>query len=75
MHSPLFLEAYAQDVIRERLEQVARDALVAQLPRSPLARPDLAIRLRVANGLRALAIRLDPCSALEQPSLLSMSSR
>jgi hypothetical protein len=74
MQSPLFLEAYAQDVMRERRNQAAHDALVAQLPRSPLHRPDLAARLRLAAGLRALAVRLDPCAGVE-PVLVAMRSR
>jgi hypothetical protein len=74
MQSPLYLEAYAQDVMRERRNQAANDALVAQLPRSPLPRPDLAARLRLAAGLRALAVRLDPCAGVE-PVLVAMRSR
>jgi hypothetical protein len=74
MQSPLFLEACAQDVMRERRNQAAHDALIAQIPRSPLPRPDLAARLRLAAGLRALAVRLDPCAGLE-PVLVAMRSR
>jgi hypothetical protein len=86
MQSPLYLEVYAQDVMRERrnqaandalvaqLPRAANDALVAQLPRSPFPRPDLAARLRLAAGLRALAVRLDPCAGVE-PVLVAMRSR
>jgi hypothetical protein len=80
MFSPLPLEAYAQDLLRDRLRQAAQDALAAQLPpaalgASPLSRLDLATRSRVARGLLALASRLDPCSALDRPAALSLSQR
>ena len=74
MLSPLSLEVYAQDVLRDRANQVAHDALLAQLPHTPFLRPDLAARLQLASGLRALAGRLDPCAGGE-PSLVGMSSR
>jgi len=76
MQNPFSLEVYVQDVIRSRLREAAEDAVAARVPRAPhrLPRPDLAARLRVANGLRALAIKLDPCSACE-PALLTATSR
>ena len=62
MHSMFSLELIADDLRRERSAEAARDALIAQLPYSPAARPDLAARSQVANTLRALAVRLDPCA-------------
>ena len=75
MQSPFSLEVYAQDVIRDRIQYAAQATLAAQLPRAPRPRPDLAARLRLANGLRALAIRLDPCSACEPSVVIATSSR
>ena len=60
MLSPLSLDLFAQDVLRDRRRQAAHAALLAQLPTSAFPRPDLAARLRLATGLRALAVRLDP---------------
>ncbi len=68
MLSPLSLELFANDVIRDRLDQAAQDALAAQLPHSPpfrSFRPDVAARQLLASGLRALATRLDPCLVAE----------
>jgi hypothetical protein len=75
MQSPFALEVYAQDVIRDRIHDAAQASLVAQLPRAPRPRPDLAARLRLANGLRALALRLDPCAACEPSLVIANSSR
>jgi len=68
------LEAYAQEVIRSRHHEAAQYALAAQLPRAPLPRPDVAVRLRAAHALRALALRLDPSSA-PNPVLATATSR
>ena len=72
MQSPFALEVYANDLIRERRYQATQDALAAQLPRTAFPRPDLAARLQLANSLRALAVRLDPCADIE-PSFLAMN--
>jgi hypothetical protein len=74
MQSPFALEVYARDVMRNRLHEAAQEALAAQLPRSPTLRPGQAARLRLANGLRALAVRLDPC-AISESALVVVSSR
>ena len=74
MQSPFALEIYAQDMMRNRLHEAAQQALAAQLPHSRTPRPDQAARLRLANGLRALAVRLDPC-VLSDPALVVASSR
>ena len=74
MQNLFSLEVYVQDVMRERFREAAQEALAAQLPRSNSPRPDVAARLRLANGLRALAVRLDPC-ALSEPALSIASSR
>ena len=71
MLSPLSLEVYAQDVLRDRANQAAHAALIAQLPQTPFSRPDLAARLHVARGLRAVAARLDSRTA----SQLALSPR
>ena len=45
-------------------------ALVEQLPRTPFSfRPDVAARQLMADGLRAVAARLDPCLSCE-PSMV-----
>lgn len=72
--SPLLLDLYARDLIHARLAQAAQDALAHQLPRSFVVRPDVAARLYLASGLRALAARLDPCLACE-PSFGVVSAR
>jgi hypothetical protein len=74
MTSLFALEVYAQDVQRERRHEAAQAALIAQLPHTPAPRPDLAARLQVANGLRALAGRLDPCAAVA-PTLVGARAR
>jgi hypothetical protein len=74
MTSLFALEVYAQDVLRERRHEAAQAALIAQLPHTPGPRPDLAARLQVAHGLRALAGRLDPCAGAA-PALVGASSR
>ena len=68
------LALYADDLMRERRAEATHEALIAQLPHSPAPRPDLAARLRVAQGLRALAVRLDPCAAQQSP-LATATSR
>jgi hypothetical protein len=75
MHSMFSLELIADDVKRERFAEAAHDALIAQLPHSTAPRrPDLAARSQVANTLRALAVRLDPC-ALQEPALAGATPR
>ncbi|HEV7663352.1 MAG TPA: hypothetical protein VGQ62_07440 [Chloroflexota bacterium] len=75
MQSPLVLEVYAAELIRSRLDEAARDALADHLRRAPNAQPTAAhtaahtaaarplvlVRQTVADGLRALATRIDPC--------------
>jgi hypothetical protein len=85
--SPIALQAYVHDLIRERLAEAANDALADQLPHrnssssssssssnaflayvsvqgsAALAASAFAVRHYLASGLRALAIRLDPCVA------------
>jgi hypothetical protein len=68
-HSPLALELYATEVIRSRLHQAAQDSLAHQLPHPVAFRPAVVARQSLANGLRALAGRLDPC-VLSEPSLV-----
>ena len=74
MLNPLSLELFAEDLQHDRQTAVAHAALRAQLPHNAATRPDLAARLRLASGLRALAARLDPCAA-NQPSLIAMNPR
>jgi hypothetical protein len=75
MLTPLALE-HAHAVIRDRLQQAARDALADQLRPAPAARPArdgrrlLAVaapRHWLALGLRGLASRLDPCVSADTP--------
>jgi len=76
MLSSLALDIVAQDILRDRRREAAQAALVAQLPHThtPFPRPDLAARLRLASGLRAVAGRLDPCAGAA-PALAPMRSR
>jgi hypothetical protein len=77
MMSPLSLEILAHDVIREHRHRAAQAALAAALPRSdsPRQRPDIAARQLAADGLRALARRLDPCVACREPQLATAGPR
>jgi hypothetical protein len=75
--TPLLLEDYARSTIRDRLSQARHDALAAQARRRPSreqrALPPFATaaRLRLANGLRSLACRLDPCVVGDSRLLIS----
>jgi hypothetical protein len=68
------IELLANDLVHRHLQQAAQDALANQLPRSSARRVDVAARQYLADALRALATRLDPCLACE-PSLVSVRSR
>jgi hypothetical protein len=74
MQNTMSLEILAQDLIRSRLHQAAQDALADTLPRSSIFAPALAARQHLANGLRALAGRLDPC-VMREPSLVVANPR
>ena len=67
------LEVYARDIIRQRLHEAEQDALAAQLPRRHPRRPAARARRHLADGLRALAIRLDP-SVLRERGVASAPS-
>jgi len=75
MNNIFSLELYADDVMHQRQQEAAQAALIAQLPHAAAPRLDLAARLQLANGLRALAIRLDPCAAPATPTMVGASSR
>jgi hypothetical protein len=64
----------ANDIAQRHLQQAAQDALARQLPRTSTVRPDVAARQYLADGLRVLAARLDPCLSCE-PSLIVASPR
>jgi hypothetical protein len=74
MLSPFSLEVYAADVIRDRQHAAVQADLAAQLAHAPRPRPDLALRQRLATGLRALALQLDPCLASE-PAVVIATQR
>jgi len=63
MLSPLAIETYAHQVMRDRLLEIQHDALVAQLPRTPSTAAQA--RAHLALGLRSIARRLDPSVAPE----------
>ncbi len=64
------MELLANEIVRRNLHEAAQRALAGQLPRTPFSfRPDVAARQLVADGLRAVAARLDPCLSCE-PSLV-----
>jgi hypothetical protein len=70
MLSPLEFQALADHVIRERLDEAAREALAQRVPRTHHPRRTTAIRHRAATSLRALAFRLDPTIGTElRPAL------
>jgi hypothetical protein len=59
----------AQDAVRERLRRAAHDALVQQAKAAATSPSTSRLaRLWIANGLRAMAVRLDPSICCE-PSL------
>ena len=64
------MELLANEIVRRNLHEATQRALADQLPRTPFSvRPDVAARQLLANGLRVLAARLDPCLSCE-PSLI-----
>jgi hypothetical protein len=83
VHTPFALEILAHDRIQQTLAQAAHDALVAQLPQSPVPWTRLAsrftlrlaapLRLRLAAGLHGLAYRLDPCLSSESNLRIAQS--
>jgi hypothetical protein len=65
MTSPLLLEDHARSLIHDRLAQARNDALAAELRGTrPSFRASTA-RVRLADGLRFLARRLDPSIVCE----------
>lgn len=74
MLNPMSVEQLGRDVVRRRLDEAARDALAAQLPRSSASVPLAPARHLLAFGLRALAFRLDPCLTAEMPRRLAVSN-
>jgi hypothetical protein len=74
MQNTMSLEILAQDLMRSRLREAAQDALADKLPHSSFFEPALAARQHLANGLRALAGRLDPCVVCE-PNLVVANPR
>ena len=101
MLSPLSLDLAAQDIVRERMQQAARAALVDQLraaasdarraasasdlrpraaaearfARAHTLAASLDPRQRLADGLRALACRLDPAIGCCDPPLAVLKVR
>jgi hypothetical protein len=85
MLSPLSLDLAAQEFVRERLRQASHQALVNELRASSAFQPRFAWarslaaalgpRQRVADGLRALACRLDPTVARCDPPLAVLKVR
>ncbi len=64
------MELLANEIVRRNLREAAQRALAEQLPRTSFSfRPDVAARQFVADGLRLIAARLDPCLSCE-PSLV-----
>ena len=74
MQNTMSMEILAQDLIRSRLQEAAQDALADSLPHSSVFAPAVAARQHLANGLRALACRLDPC-VVREPSLVVANPR
>jgi len=64
------MELLANEIVRRNLHEAAQRALAAQQPRASFSfRPDVAARQYLADGLRVLAERLDPCLGCE-PGLI-----
>jgi hypothetical protein len=74
MQNTMSIEILARDLIRSRLQEAAQDALADKLPRSSVFAPTLVARQRLANGLRGMACRLDPC-VVREPSLIVANPR
>ena len=74
MQNTMSMEMLAQDLIRSRLQEAAQDALADSLRHSSVFAPALAARQHLANGIRALASRLDPCMVSE-PNLVMVNPR
>ena len=84
MLTPITLDL-AHAVIRDRLQQAAREALADQLRHSPsggrASRPSLALphavapRHWLASGLRGVAARLDPNASVADASLVVLKAR
>jgi hypothetical protein len=67
------MELLANEIVRRNLHEAAQRALADQLPRSSFSfRPDVTARQYLADGLRVLAERLDPCLSCE-PSLIGVA--
>jgi hypothetical protein len=62
---PGALEDFVRDRLQRRREEVARDALARQLHTPTYHGYAAALRRRAADGLRALACRLDPTIVCE----------
>ena len=77
MSNALLIHDLADAIMRERLQQAAQQALLAQLPaaerRSSLNHLPALIRRSVAGGLRGLALRRDH-SPVCQPVLAGATS-
>ena len=64
------MELLANEMTRRNLHEATQRALANQLPRASFSfRPDVAARQYLADGLRVLAERLDPCLGCE-PGLI-----
>jgi hypothetical protein len=81
MTSPLLLDDYARSVMRERMAEAQQAALLAEARRAPRitlrqSQPVIAsARVRLAEGLRWLACRLDPCAVASEPPRLVVIAR
>ncbi|HET6319501.1 MAG TPA: hypothetical protein VFG86_23840 [Chloroflexota bacterium] len=76
--TPLLFEQHAQTVMQERMRQAEQYRLVAEARRAaPAERSHFvaSARVRLAEGLRNLACRLDPCAVASEPRFLIARSR
>ena len=70
------MELLANEIVRRNLHEAAQRALANQLPRASYSfRPDVAARQYLADGLRVLAERLDPCLSCEPSMVVVARSR
>jgi hypothetical protein len=64
MSNSILIHDVAKAIVRERLQDAAHQALIAQLPAAdrptPLGHLAMLVRQSVGGGLRGLTVRLDP---------------
>jgi len=79
--TPLTFDDYARSVVQDRLRDAKHHSLIAEARRArriqtqPTQPFVASARVRLADGLRSLACRLDPCIVGGEAQLLIARSR